>query len=101
MKNQFIYTVEAKRPPVAPETEEVLVSFKASFNLEKVIRSMTTEEGKVIVILDDFHEETRQSVTHNQNGKPIVKNETVMLQSEIVLNKEDGERFYNITDVEK
>lgn len=39
MKNQFIYTA------VIAEKE-----YKASFNIDKVIRSLTEENGNVIVI---------------------------------------------------
>ena len=49
MKNQFIYTA------VIAEKE-----YKASFNLEKVIRSLTNENGSVIVILDDLNERVTQ-----------------------------------------
>ena len=89
MKNQFIYTA------VIAEKE-----YKASFNIEKVIRSLTEESGNVIVILDDFNERVTEQPdidlkTNKFKGYKKVR-ETV--QSEIHLTPEDGERFYKLTE---
>jgi hypothetical protein len=89
MKNQFIYTATIAEKEV-----------KASFNLEKVIRSLAQEDGTVIVILDDFNERVTQQPnidlkTNKFKGYKSVR-ETV--QSEILLNAADGERFYKLTE---
>lgn len=89
MKNQFIYTA------TIAEKE-----FKASFNIEKVIRSLTNEDGSIIVILDDFNERVTDQPdidlkTNKFKGYKKVR-ETV--QSEIVLSIEDGARFYQSTE---
>lgn len=89
MRNQFIYTA------VIAEKE-----FKASLNLNKVIRSLTEESGNVIVILDDFNERVTEQPdidlkTNKFKGYKKVR-ETV--QSEIHLTPEDGERFYKLTE---
>jgi len=89
MKNQFIYTA------TIAEKE-----FKASFNIEKVIRSLTNEDGSIIVILDDFNERVTDQPdidlkTNKFKGYKKVR-ETV--QSEIVLSAEDGARFYQSTE---
>lgn len=100
MRNQFFYTLEYTATPKAGDAAgavPVQVRRMASFNIEKVIRSVETEDDKLIVILDDFHEETRQIMTHNINGKPVPKMEKQMLQSEIHLNAEDKDRFRMIT----
>jgi hypothetical protein len=100
MRNQFFYTLEYTITPAAGApagTKPVVKTRMASFNIDKVIRSMETEDNKLIVILDDFHEETRQSVVNNMKGKPIVKMETQMLQSEIHLNEKDKLRFRRAT----
>lgn len=102
MRNQFFYTMEYQVAPTAPtrvNEEPIIKRMMASFNMEKVIRSVETEEGKLIIILDDFHEEKKQAIRHNPNGKPIPYIETQMLQSEITLNKEDKERFRMATSV--
>lgn len=89
MKNQFIYTA------VIAEKE-----YKASLNINKVIRSLTDENGGVIVILDDFNERVTEQPdidlkTNKFKGMKKVR-ETV--QSEIHLTPEDGARFYQSTE---
>ena len=88
-KNQFIYTAT-----IADK------EFKASLNLNKVIRSLTNEDGSLIVILDDFNERVTQQPdidikTNKMKGYKSIR-ETV--QSEIVLNVEDAARFFNLTE---
>jgi hypothetical protein len=100
MRNQFFYTLEYTVAPAAGDAagaKPITMRRMASFNIEKVIRSVETEDGKLIVILDDFHEETKQSVVNNMKGKPIVKMETQTLQSEIHLLEEDKIRFRKAT----
>ena len=89
MKNQFIYTA------VIAEKE-----YKASFNIEKVIRSLTEENGNVIVILDDFNERVTQQpdIDVKTNKFKGYKNVRETVQSEIHLTPEDGERFYKLTE---
>jgi hypothetical protein len=89
MKNQFIYTA------TIAEKE-----YKASFNLEKVIRSLTSEDGSVIVILDDFNERVTQQpdIDLKTNKMKGYKNVRETVQSEIVLSAEDGARFYQSTE---
>lgn len=89
MKNQFFYT-----------RTEGDVTFRDSFNMNKAIRSVSLENGQVLVILDDFHERVVQ--------EPVVKNHKVVdtknlrqtVQSEIFLSAEDGERFFKLTNIE-
>jgi hypothetical protein len=89
MKNQFFYKV------VINEKE-----YKASLNINKVIRSLENDEGGLIVILDDFNERVTQQPdidlkTNKMKGFKSVR-ETV--QSEIVLNANDADRFKEITE---
>ena len=89
MNNQFIYTA------VIADKE-----FKASLNLNKVIRTLTNEDGSLIVILDDFNERVTDQPdidlkTNKFKGYKKVR-ETV--QSEIVLTALDAERFFNLTE---
>lgn len=91
MKNQFVYTAEIAEK-----------KFKASFNIAKVIRSLTTEEGKVIVILDDFNERVTQQpdIDLKTNKFKGYKNVRETVQSEIQLSAEDGERFFKLLNIE-
>ena len=100
MRNQFFYTMEYQVAPAAPTRANdapITMRRMASFNIEKVIRSIETEDGKLVVILDDLHEETKLVKVPNQNGKLIPKMETQILQSEIHLNEEDKRRFRKAT----
>ena len=102
MRNQFFYTMEYQVAPAAPtraNDEPIIKRRMASFNMEKVIRSVEAEDGKLIIILDDFHEEKKQAIKHNANGKPIAYVDTQMLQSEITLTEEDKVRFRIATSI--
>ena len=99
MKNQFFYTIEYNSG-----TEEVPKILKtiASFNMDKVIRSMEIPSGELIVILDDFHNEVQQNNTINPKTNKLIigKKETVVVQSEIKLSEEDKGRFFSQTNIE-
>jgi len=89
MKNQFFYKV------VINEKE-----YTASLNINKVIRTLENDELGLIVILDDFNERVTQQPdidlkTNKMKGFKSVR-ETV--QSEIVLNANDADRFKEITE---
>lgn len=89
MKNQFFYTVKMNDK-----------EYKASLNINKVIRSLANDEGGLIVILDDFNERVSKQPdidlkTNKMKGFKTVR-ETV--QSEIELTPEDAKRFIEITE---
>lgn len=102
MKNQFFYTRKVAKPVkaegITPEYDE----YRDSFNVDKVIRSITHTDSSVIVILDDFNERVSQKPDINPKTNKFngYKNIRETVQSEIHLSKEDGERFYNLTNVE-
>jgi len=91
MKNQFVYTAKIGDK-----------EYKASFNIEKVIRSLTEDEGNVIVILDDFNERVTQQpdIDIKTNKMKGFKNVRETVQSEITLTPEDGTRFYKLLNIE-
>ncbi len=110
MKNQFYYTrKEEKKIPKEPSFESgnlpyivEITEYKDSFNVEKVIRSREMEDGTVLVVLDDFHDEMREVPGfHPKTRKPtgVYVKERNTYQSEIFLSKEDGQRFYKITSL--
>jgi hypothetical protein len=92
MKNQFFYTRKGE------EDKE----FRDSFNVNKVIRSVTHTDGSVIVILDDFNERVTQQpdIDLKTNKMKGYKNVRETVQSEIYLSTEDGERFYKLLNIE-
>lgn len=103
MKNQFIYTLKYSVPnPEKPE-ETIQKETKSSFNMNKVIRSMEIENGNLIIILDDFHEDMVTAAdTLNLKTNRVIhgKKEKAIVQSEIHLSPEDKERFFKLTTIE-
>lgn len=99
MKNQFAYTIKHNIGTTeAPEFKES----KASFNIDMVIRSLELPDGKLIIILDDFHEEmVKQPDQVNTKTNRIIhgKKEMAVVQSEITLEVEDKERFFNLLSI--
>jgi|SRR6478736_1351818 len=101
LKNQFFYTRTVR---TQGGSEDVILEskFRDSFSLSKVIRSVTVDNGSVVVLLDDVHEQIQQMpLGTNKNGKPSgFKEIRTMVQSEITLNPEDGRRFYALTNAD-
>jgi hypothetical protein len=91
MRNQFFYTAEVDGK-----------NLPASLTVAKVIRSLGTEDGGLIIILDDFNERVTQQpdIDFKTNKVKGFKNVRETVQSEIHLNKEDAERFIKLTNIE-
>ena len=96
MNTQFIYN---RRVPVEGSTETTLV--QDSFNITKVIRTMTIEDNKLMVLLDDLHERVQEVPEINPKTGKIggMRRERNTFQSEIYLDKEDGARFLKLTGI--
>jgi hypothetical protein len=94
MQNQFFYT------RVDNETGK---EARASFNINKIIRSVTQEDGTVLVILDDLHERSHDvpDIDLRTNKMKGIKRQRDVFQSEITLTAADGERFFNLLNIEK
>lgn len=90
MKNQFFYT--------RTEGEK---SFKDSFNVNKVVRSLTLEDGNTLVLLDDLHERSQDvpDIDLKTNKMKGTRRERNTFQSEIYLNAEDTARFEQSTSL--
>lgn len=91
MKNQFYYTIT-----------EGDKSYEGNFNVNKLIRGITNEDGTRTVILDDFNERvTQQPDINPRNGRVNgTKNVRETVQSQITLSKEDAERLKKLTSIE-
>jgi len=115
MKTQFVYKREVEHPEVAVDAEKGILATDAytetvldSFNLDCVIRSMTMDNGGLLVLLDDLHEryDTKAKV-HPKTGAPKFDRKGQMIfervkdvfQSEIFLSKEEGQEFLLLTAV--
>lgn len=90
MKNQFFYT--------RTEGEK---SFKDSFNINKVVRSVSLEDERTLVLLDDLHERSQDvpDIDIKTNKMKGVKRQRDTFQSEIYLDAEDAARFEQLTSL--
>lgn len=91
MRNQFFYT--------RTEGEK---SVTDSFNVNKVIRSLTMEDGRTLVLLDDLHERSQDvpDIDTKTNKMKGVKRQRDTYQTEIYLSPEDAIRFKRLTTIE-
>ena len=99
MQNQFFYTRKelVSGTPENPEFKE----YRDSFNVDKVVRSLTMEDGRLLVLLDDLHERA-QTVpdVDPRTGKPKgMKRQKDTFQSEIYLDPADAIRFVDATSI--
>jgi hypothetical protein len=99
MQNQFFYTRKelVSGTPENPEFKE----YRDSFNVNKVVRSLTMEDGKLLILLDDLHERAQQvpDVDIKTNKIKGYKRERNTFQSEIYLDPADAERFLKATSI--
>jgi hypothetical protein len=96
--NQFFYT---RKEPI-PGTDPVeFKDFSDSFNVEKIIRTITVENGNRLVLLDDIHERAMDVPQYDvKTGKPKgVKRERNTYQTEVYLSPEDSERFEKVMSI--
>lgn len=98
LNNQFVYTITHN---VGTQEVPEMKEFKGSFNVNKVIRSLEQNDD-LIVILDDFNERAHKvpDIDIKTNKMVGYKNVRETVQSEIVLNKTDKERFFKLTTIE-
>ena len=83
---------------VAPPQE--YREFKDCFNLDKFILGAMRDDGKMLIFLDDYHNIIDKVPVLNKQGKiTAYKNEQVTVQSQIVLEGEDIERFIKLTEI--
>lgn len=99
MRNQFFYTRTIKTEEEGTITE---TSYRDSFSLDFVIRTVTLPTGELIVLLNDLHEQVQQVPIINQTTGEVesYKESRINVQSEISLSIEDSKRFFALTNVE-
>jgi hypothetical protein len=99
MKNQFFYT--RKELKSGTPDNPVYNTFRDSINMNKVIRSVGIEDGRLLILLDDLHERAQEvpEVDVRTNKVKGVKRQRNTFQSEIYLEPEDVERFYEATSI--
>ncbi len=85
MKNQFFYTrVDGEK------------TFKDSFNVNKVIRSISMEDGRTLVLLDDLHERSQDvpDIDLKTNKMKGTKRQRDTFQSEVYLSDPEFSRTF-------
>lgn len=98
---QFTYSRKEQLPLQEKGEEIQFKTLTDSFNLEKVIRSVEFSNGERLVVLDDFHEELRNVPGINPKTRQptgLLVKERGTYQSEVLLSKEDGERFIKLLE---
>ena len=100
-KNQFFYSRKITIPSTTKDGESETKLVKDSFNVNKVIRTITMDNGDLLLLLDDLHQRKQEVPIRNKKGAITgMKNEVNAFQSELTLLKEDVERFYQLTNIE-
>ena len=99
MKNQFFYT--RKELKSGTPDNPVYNIFRDSINMNKVIRSVGIEDGRLLILLDDLHERAQEvpEVDVRTNKVKGIKRQRNTFQSEIYIEAEDVERFYEATSI--
>jgi len=102
MRNQFFYFRKEALPIKKEGEDQKYQEVKDSFNVEKIIRSVSLDDGRLLVLLDDLHERPVEVEVKNKQGKvTAIKKEKQIFQSEIYLTeKNDIENFYKLTNIE-
>ena len=97
--NQFFYTRKelVSGTPENPEFKE----YRDSFNINKVIRTVTMDDGRLMILLDDLHERSQEipDVDPKSGKYKGTKRQRDTFQSEIYLDPSDVERFVKLTSI--
>ena len=88
MRNQFFFT-----------RTEGDKTFRDSFNMNKVIRTVQVDDNTLIVLLDDLHERVKEvpNISLKKDKITGIRKQVEVFQSEIYLSGKDIERFYEQT----
>ena len=102
MRNLFYYIRKELLPPKEGDTEPKYEIYPSSVNVNKVIVTVLMEDGKLALILDDYHERIEEVPVFNKQKKQTgIKNKIYTHQSTIYLSPEDAERFVKLTSIEE
>ncbi len=99
---QFYYRhIEVQAPdPDVPDSKPKIVEMEGSFDPEDIEVTMKLPDGRMVVILNNGHEEARDMPSLDPKGRKIVKRERVWVRSEIVLTPKDADRLRAFTTTE-
>lgn len=94
----FIYTRKESVPSKVEGEDAQILEYKDSFNINFVTRTRALPDGKLLILLNDFHDETIDIPIPNKKGE-VYKYEKrrQVMYSEIYLESDDANRFYQLT----
>lgn len=100
-RNQMFYTRKELSPLQIEGKEPQYKEFRDSLNVQKIIRSVSLDDGRLLILLDDLHERPVEVEIKNKQGRVTsIKREMQVFQSEIYLtNPEDIDTFYKLTNI--
>lgn len=96
----FFYKREFIKQPTKEGEEKESIWYEDSFNPDYVIRSMSFQDG-VVVLLDDGHEKTEEEPVKNKKGQVEWQRKRNWNQSELFIkDKEDIDRFKRLLSID-
>jgi len=102
MRNQYFYTRKELSPLQIEGKEAQYKEYRDSISIDKIIRSVSLDDGRLLILLDDLHERPVEVEIKNKQGRVTsIKREMQVFQSEIyITDKQDIENFYKLTNIE-
>jgi hypothetical protein len=98
MSNLFYYTRKEILEPKAGDTEVKFEFIKSSLNVNKIIHTAEMPDGRLAIIMDDYHDRIAEDPIKNKKGEIVgSKNRHYTHQSILYLQPEDVERFVDAT----
>lgn len=98
--NQFYYTRKELLEPKEGDTEAKFELIKSSLNVNKVIHTAEMPDGRLAVIMDDYHDRIAEDPIRNKKGEVVgTKNRHYTHQSILYLEPEDAVRFVDATAI--
>lgn len=98
-KNQFFYKRVTYGPKKEGEEKPDEIVWEDSFNMNKVIRSMSFKDD-LVILLDDGHEASEEVPVKNKRGGIDYQRQRMWVQSEIHLkDPEDMKRYKELSEV--
>ena len=95
----FWYSRKEPSPIQVEGKEQKFVTYKDGINIDTIIRAISLDDGRMIILLNDIHQRPQEVPMKNKQGKITgYKREMNVFQSEIYLTEpEDIANFKELT----
>lgn len=98
MQNQFYYKRKEILEPKDGDTEVKFEEIESSVNLDKVILTTRMPDGRLALVMDDYHDRIAEDPIYNKKKEVVgTKNRHYTHQSIIYLETEDALAFIELT----